>query len=326
MIKILSNQMSKVTPFILVMVIVLFFASIVHSGAQTKQKISSDTKSELLSTLTNEEELAVSLAAGKILSHAESARLSLLKKKNDDAVRHIDQGLKLVYIIENVVPKRKVTTDIKSGDLAYHNEEEVVQRYITIYDESYVEDIVTPVLQSKKSKLSLKPTNKVEKSKDEPVTVTPTEEFSMWNHTSMKLDVILAKRMLEEAENALKNSKSDDAITDLETIQTQGVTFRFETAELPLVEGANNLKIAQLEVQEGKYPEALSTLKLASDDLKKYEQLAGESRGKEVHGLHQEIDKLTNSLDDEKDLKKAMKDIEKSISSWWGRATNWFKK
>jgi hypothetical protein len=104
------------------------------------------------------------------------------------------------------------------------------------------------------------------------------------------------------------------------------VIFSFNEVELPLVEATDNLKLAQLQAKAGEHTEALATLKLASDDLKRYERITGESRGKEVRALYQEIDNFTKSHEGEKDLKKAMENSENMISSWWERAVKWFKK
>ncbi len=84
--------------------------------------------------------------------------------------------------------------------------------------------------------------------------------------------------------------------------------------------------LARLEAKEGKYAEALSTLKLASTDLKKYEELSGKSRAAEVKKLHKKIDELTDSLDGKSDLKSDMKNLEDKISSWWDRTVKWHKK
>ena len=148
----------------------------------------------------------------------------------------------------------------------------------------------------------------------------------MWHHTTMKLDVVLAKHLLQVAKITIKEGKTAAADAALLDLQTRGVTFSFTEVELPLVEATDDLKLAQLQVKAGEHAEALATLKLASDDLKYYERITGESRGKEVRALHQEIDKFTKSLEGEKDLKTAMENAAKTISSWWDRAVKWFKK
>jgi hypothetical protein len=132
--------------------------------------------------------------------------------------------------------------------------------------------------------------------------------------------------MLESAKDALYDGKNENADDALLVLQTHGVTFSTFSVELPLVEAADNLKLAQLQARDGMHAEALTTLKLASDDLKKYEGLTGESRAKEVRKLHQEIDKLTKSLEAKKDLKRELEKAEGQISSWWETAVRWLKK
>ncbi len=290
--------------------------------AQRPPKITASTVVKPVATLSDEEARAVSLAAGRIMHHAEQARLAIADKKKDEAIKQIGQGLKLVGIIENTVPKHQVTTTIKSGDVAYHDQELVAQRYVKVFDEQYVEDIVTPVVQAKKKGVEVK----AGQEKPSLAAIAPIEDFSMLHHTTMKLDVVLAKRMLEDAQRSLKDGKYDDAAASLATLQARGVTFQSVEVEMPLAEAADNLKLAQVQMQEGKPVDALATLKLASDDLKQYEQLTGDNRAKDVRALRRDIDKLTHAFDQEKDLAKAMKKEERTIASWWNRAVKWFKK
>jgi hypothetical protein len=103
------------------------------------------------------------------------------------------------------------------------------------------------------------------------------------------------------------------------------VTFTYSEAQLPLIAAADNLKRAQLQIKSGENAQALFTLKLASDELKKYEQIMGGNRGKEVSALHQEIDNYIKTLEGEQHLKKTMENTDKMISSWWDRAVKWFQ-
>lgn len=298
---------------------------------EAKACITATTDANSLAKLTDEESQSVAFAAGRVLHHVDAARQALADNMKENTLRHIDQGLKLVQIIENAVPKHKVTTDIKSGDLSYHDEEDVSQRYVAIYDEQHVEDIITPVVQAKKEigdsqnpeVMKAADAGKNKKVSSENV---PLVDFSMYQHTSMKLDVVLTRRMLEAAKVDLNDGKNDYADDDLLVVQTDGISVSTCSVELPLVEAADNLVLAQIQVKDGLHEEALVTLKLASDDFKKYEKLAGESRAKEVRKLHQEIDKLTKNLEGEKDLKTAIEKTEELIKSWWDTAVSWFRK
>lgn len=74
------------------------------------------------------------------------------------------------------------------------------------------------------------------------------------------------------------------------------MVFEFIEAELPLTVAADELKLAQLELKQGKVAQAQETLKRASGDLKEYEDLTGDSRAKDVRKLKKEIDNMAKSL------------------------------
>ncbi len=146
----------------------------------------------------------------------------------------------------------------------------------------------------------------------------------MWRRSSMKLNVALAADALALAKEELDSDKTDAADAALAVLQSEGVIFEFDEVELPLLEAADNLKLAELQIGEGNVAAARATLKVASDDLKRYEQITGESRAKDVRELHHKIDKLIDAMEDREhsgELKKAGQEIE----SYWRHVVKWFK-
>ncbi len=287
-----------------------------------KVRISAVSDIKALSNLSNEEYQAVSLSAGRILHHVESARIAIANGKKSDALRHVDQGLKLVQIIENAVPKHKVSTKIKSGNVSYSDEEDVALRYVDIYDEQHIEDIITPLVQARKENAF---SHKSETTGNESGNTSEFGETVTGQYTSMKLDILIAKRMLEAAKKDLKDGKVDDADDDLLTLEDSAIAFIYNVVELSLAEAADNLKLAQFKLNNGLKTEALATLKLASDDLKEYEKEAGESRAKEARQLHQEIDKLIETVKNENGLKTIVGRTIKQIGVWWTKTVNWMR-
>ena len=69
------------------------------------------------SALTDKESRELSFAAGRVLKHVAQAGASLAEKKNDQASLHVDQGMKLMAIIDGVLPRYKMKTTINSGEL-----------------------------------------------------------------------------------------------------------------------------------------------------------------------------------------------------------------
>ena len=86
--------------------------------------------------------------------------------------------------------------------------------------------------------------------------LTPLEEYSQWRRSTMKRNVVLAGDALELAKSELNKDKNDNADSALSLIQTAGVTFEFDEVELPLIEAADNLKLASVPRQRLKYCQA----------------------------------------------------------------------
>jgi len=279
--------------------------------AADKTRISATTDIKPVSVLSGKESQALSLAAGRILLHTDNARQAIANKDKALALKEINQGLTLVKVINNALPKYRVTTEIKAGDATYKAEDDVSRRYVTVFDEQFIENVVTPVVQAKKHAASHG--------------LEPIEDFSQLNRSTMKLDVGLAGDALALAKAELGKGKNDNADAALTLLQTTGITFEFDEVELPLTEAADNLKQAELEISEGKSEDARATLKLASDDLKKYEGNVGESRAKEVRELNQKIDTLASSLGKGDGSKSTLEKAKKEIASYWEHVVKWFK-
>ncbi|PCI45525.1 MAG: hypothetical protein COB41_01470 [Proteobacteria bacterium] len=286
--------------------------------ASESSKITSTTNVQELSTLNNQETQAISQAAARVLYHTERAKLAIADKKKDEALKQVAQGIKLIKIIHKAVPKYKITTNIKASGLKYKTSEEVAQRYVTVIDNSYVEDVVTPVVQAKKSK----------SFHHHKAIVNPEEDFSMVRRTTVTLDTFLAGRMLNIAKADIKANKLDDAGKALTVIQTNGVMLDAVSVELPLAEAADNLYLAQAEMSNHHYKNALLTLKKASENLKAYGKISGHTHAKEVGILTHDIDRLTSAIDahhDKKKLESMMKDASNDMTSWWHEVKSWFK-
>jgi len=172
--------MVSIVSFVAICVTVFTFGISVQ--ARESSKITSSTKIKVLTTLTDQEAQAISQAAARVLYHTEQAKLAIADKKKDEALKQINQGIKLIRIIKSAVPKYKITTSIKSSGLSYKSSEDVVQRYVTVFNNSYIEDVVTPVVQAKKSKA----VHHHHKSSGR-----PEEDFSTARRMTVTLDTLL---------------------------------------------------------------------------------------------------------------------------------------
>ena len=294
--------------------------------AADSPRITANTEIKPVVTLSADESRAVSLAAGRILLHTDKARQAISAKDKKTALAEIDKGLTLVKVIERALPKYEVTTEIKSGDIVYNTREEVSDNYVPVFDEQYIEDVVAPVVRAKRKSHAAgmkqwKHTGKKNKRRGSPA----VEVFSMWRRSSMKLNIGLAADALALAKTELEKDKADAADAALAVLQSEGVIFEFDEVELPLLEAADNLKLAELQIGEGKVAAARATLKLASDDLKRYEQITGESRAKEVRELHHKIDKLIDSMESKNHSGSTLDKSKHEIESYWRHVVKWFK-
>ena len=313
--------------FVVVMVAIMALGGTTQAwaGNKTRPRITAKTEVYPMAKLTDEESRSISIAAGRVLKHAAQAMEALVDEKKDEALKHIDKGLTLLRIIENAVPRYKVKAEIKSGDITYKDEDEVSQRLVTIFDELEDFDIITPAIQAKKAKKYADRTGKSKKEKKAAVSDAPVVAYAGIEYTAMKLDTSLAKRLFERAKKNINNDKVGDSISDLRTIQVNGVIFEFDEVDLPLERAADNLKLAELELKhKNRHEEVRAALNAASDALREYEKLTGDHRSKEVRDLNREIDKLSKTISSKMTKPEKEKAVSK-ISGWWTRVVKWFK-
>jgi len=288
-------------------------------------RISSNVAVNAASNLSAKEANELSFAAGRILKHVAQARHSLADKKKDDAARHVEQGVKLIAIIDHVLPHSKVKTEIKSGDLVYSDEDDVAPRYLVIFDELERRDIISPIVQAKKE---AEPAPLPDQAKSATPKDTPTQvavSYADLVYSSARLDIELARRALNHAKRSLEADKLEQADKALLALQSQGVLFEYDEVELPLAEVADNLKLAETELKEGRHDDAKAALHVAMDELKRYEKMVGDKRGAEVKSLHQEIDKLAVELGKGNVSEADRQKVAAKISEWWQTATKWMK-
>ncbi len=276
------------------------------SVGQAADRITSSVDVKSKAKLTAAESRAMSLAGGRILRHVDRARGAIGKSDKEAALANVEKGLSLVGIIEKAAPLYHVKVDIKAGDQVYHDEDDVKAYYVRLYDELDKVDLIGPLARARSEQAKNKPTGEVVES--------TAAEF-----TALKLDVALAREVLETARTDLHEGRLQEADVALRTIQT-GVVFELDAVDLPLTRAADNLKLAEYALSDGHSEEAEAALKAAGDALKEYEKLAGDHHAKDAQKLRKEIDRLTESLHQNPEHAKA------TISGWWDRVVDWFRK
>ena len=214
-------------------------------------RISSKVDVHPVAALSDKEAREVSFAAGRILKHIVQARDAIRENKKDDAAKHVEQGLKLVAIIDGVLPHYKVKTEIKSGDNAYSDEDDVTPRYVTLFDELDRRDIISPIVQAKKEAQQKQQKTPGTQGAANVAPGAMAVSHADIHHTTAKVDIVLARHMLNRAKQFLHDGKVAEADEALLAVQSGGVLFEYEEIDLPLEEAADNLKLAEIEMKEG---------------------------------------------------------------------------
>lgn len=293
-------------------------------------RISSKIDVEPVAHLSDVEAREVSFATGRILKHVAQAREALAEKHQEDATRHVDQGLKLMKIIDSVLPHFKIKTHISSGDISYADEDDVTPRFVTLFEEVDQHDVISPVIKAKQDavkKPEPAPPAKEGEGKSPVMPVVPVVvSHADVTYTSVRLDVELARKMLATAKKELGQNKPDLADRALHSLQAGGVVFEFDEIDLPLKQAADNLKLAEIELRDGRLEEARVALHEAIEDLKDYEQHVGDTKGQEVKTLHEEIAKLTLQLEGVKLPKEDVQKMTSTVSRWRANVAKWFTK
>ena len=288
-------------------------------------RITSKVDAQPVGALTDEESKEVSFAAGRILKHVAQARSALREGKNDAASTHVAQARKLVAIIDSVLPRTRVRAEIRSGDLVYTDDEEVAPRYVRLFDELERRDIIAPIAQARQESDRKHPAPDAE----EPAAAEDRGAFAVRHaglvYSTARLDLEMARALLNRAKQELGADKHEAADETLLALESDGVLFEYEEMDLPLEEVADNLKLAESELQTGHPAEARAALHVAMDDLKRYAMLVGENRSAEVRALNREIDAVAEALGRDILSEAQRHQYAARIAEWWQRSTKWLR-
>jgi len=291
----------------------------INAQAGERAVITSSTTITPITTLSKRETQSLSLAANRVLYHTEQALLAVADKSKGRALKQINQALKLEKIVRTSSPKYKITTTINASKTHYKSSEDITQRYITVFSDSVLENVITPVMQAKKGGVF----------HHKSAGVSADQDFSMKDRLVVSLDTMLANRLLHTAKADVKAKKLIAANDALTMIKRKAVIIESVSVPLPLSDAADDLYLANNEMAGRQYHDAYLTLKKASTDLKAYEKISGDVRSKDVRTLTTKIDALTAKVDnlkDKGDIAATMDKAKNDISSWGHDVKGWFKK
>lgn len=135
--------------------------------------------------------------------------------------------------------------------------------------------------------------------------------------TTGKLDISSAATRLQDAEAAVER---DDWITvgsDLSAIPESVVQTTVE-GNMPLLEARQNLRLARMRVEEGRYKDARAPLRAAAADLADYEKLGLGPLGQNAEYFRQQI------ADYARTVAKDHQEATAHIDYWLGFIDKWY--
>ena len=257
---------------------------------------------------------AVSFSANRILMHVDEALDALAEKKNDQALANIKKGTTLTNILNGVVPGATIKTEITGAGITYKDETQVKPKFVPIYREYDMVDTISPVTAQKQI-------SQADKSASTKASRAPEFSYVGLDYSDVKLDLRLAHRDLLAAQDLLKAGDTVAAKLALQDIENNGVIFEFSATRMPLARAMDNLRLAESELKNNHPDQAKATLGAATDALKNYETVTGDSRAKDVKQLQEQINEVANNIG-----RYNPKSFSKKVSEWWDKVVDWLDK
>lgn len=276
------------------------------TASAQQPRITADIETQPNATLSAQERMAVSFAAGRILVHVDQARDAIAAGNVEAAKRNLEKAMTLVNIVESTLPTYTVTANIQAGGITYTDRRKVQPLVVELYDDLDKVAVLDPVIAAKR-----------EAAKEAglpPATIELLLQF-----TQAKLDVAEAKAGLKTAKQALNKGNLQAADQALTLIQTSAVEFSYNATNIPLKEAQSNLLLARNLVQQERYQHARFALMAAADALQRYQSQVGDNRAQQVKALRQEINALQQNI-----KQNGAQNAESKITQWWNQVVNWF--
>lgn len=227
------------------------------------------------------------LALG-ILDQVEQAKQALAGKQTQTAVEHIDRALAYRDRLTAMSPATSQPV--------------IVPLYWEFDDTS----VLGRVMAARKDGKQLP-------SKSAPVTVDQAGE----QYTFVGLDLGKVRARLDAAKSALSENNPTAAAGSLDRIGRELVVMTVKK-EYPLLAARENLGLAELAIQNGRYTEAAAALKEAGTTLDQYAGEQSAHRPFEAKSLSKRIDALSQTVAHDH------ADASNKIAGWWNEVNGWF--
>lgn len=150
-------------------------------------------------------------------------------------------------------------------------------------------------------------------SKSGPVTV----DQAGTQYTFIGLDLNKVRSRLDAAKSALSSNHPHAAASSLDRIGNDLVVMTVK-AEYPLLAARENLGLAELAIQNGRYNEAGAALKEAATTLDQYASGSAAHRPNEAKSLSKRIDAASRTV------AQNHTETASKIDGWWNEVNGWF--
>ncbi len=136
--------------------------------------------------------------------------------------------------------------------------------------------------------------------------------------TTGRLDVSSAATRFHDAQAAVERNDWTAADSDLRAIPESIVQTTVE-GNMPLLEARQNLRLARMRVEEGRYRDAAAPLRAAADDLADYEKLGLGPLGQNAEYFRQQIANYARTIETHHD------EAAQQIDYWLGYIDKWYQ-
>lgn len=223
-----------------------------------------------------------------ILDEVEQAKQSLASNQTQAAVQHIDRALADRDRLASMSPTSSQPV--------------IVPLYWEFDDTS----VLGRVMAARKDGKRLP-------SKSAPVTVDQAGQ----QYTFVGLDLGKVRARLDAAKSALAQNNPSVAAGSLDRIGRELVVMTVKK-EYPLLAARENLGLAELAVQNGRYTEAAAALKEAGTTLDQYASEQSAHRPYEAKALSKRIDAFSQTVAHDH------ANASSKIDGWWNEVNGWF--
>ena len=136
--------------------------------------------------------------------------------------------------------------------------------------------------------------------------------------TTGRLDISSAATRFHDVWAALERDDWSTADSDLRAIPERVIQTTVQ-GSMPLLEARQNLRLARMRVEEGRYKDAAAPLRAAAEDLADYERLGLGPQGENAEYFRQQIANYASTI--AKDHQEAAKQID----YWLGYVDKWYQ-